>query len=616
MQNLLRTARSFLRGKSSADGIEGPASHDGPFLLQAAYRVHQAGRLDEALALYQTAIKADPLSHVAHNLIGTVLCGLGRKAQAEVHFEKAIDLDPAYPDALNNLANCRREQGDVQAAERLYKRSLELRADSPLGWCNLGLLYLNTARLEEAASCFRRALTLDATNVTARSNLGVVLRKQGLMREAEVEFRAAVEASPMHAAAWSGLADILQMRGLLDEAEKCCRAALELSSGDLNAINNLATIARSRRQFDIARAHCDDVLRRDPQHLGALNNLGNIAVAEADYATAESIYRSALRLNPEHAVTRFNLAMALLTLGQYEEGFRLYESRFEAFPARYLHSSPMGKTVHSLPVWSGEHRPSARLLLWGEQGLGDFVMMLRYVPDAAKRVGAVTVFCDPALRRLVELTPSIERVITSAEEAAGCEFDLQCSVMSLPFAFATRLDTIPAKVPYVSVPSEASARFRDRLAGVRPRVGIAWAGSRTLEEDDRRSIAFEHLAPLLELDHVEWVSLQKGDASRDWSAVRGSAADCIEICGDLLDTAGLIMHLDLVISVDTVVAHLAGALGRSVWLLNRYPSEWRWSTEGSTSAWYGGMRIFRQSAPSRWEDVIQSVRTALIHELR
>jgi ADP-heptose:LPS heptosyltransferase len=179
--------------------------------------------------------------------------------------------------------------------------------------------------------------------------------------------------------------------------------------------------------------------------------------------------------------------------------------------------------------------------------------------------------------------------------------------MSLPWTFDIKFDTIPAEVPYLYVPVEAAAQWRDRLVDGRPKVGIAWAGSKTLEDDDLRSIAFEQLAPLLAYDDVEWVSLQKGESARSWTAARPRGQECIEECQDLLDTAGLIMNLDLVISVDTVIAHLAGALGQPVWLLNRFPSEWRWGTDGERSAWYPTMRIFRQHQRGDWSSVVRNV---------
>jgi Tfp pilus assembly protein PilF len=467
-------------------------------------------------------------------------------------------------------------------------------------------LYLQLAQFDAAVQCFRRALSLDSTNANARNDLGVALLKLGLIAEAEAEFRNVVDADPAHAAAWSGLGDVFQLRGLLDEAEKCFRAALQLSPMDGNVLNNLATVARRRRQFDVAQAYCDQVLRDNPRHIGALNNLGSLAVAQADYAGAETVYRVALLLDPRHPSTRFNLATTLLTSGAYEEGFELYESRFAAFPASYRHANTFLKGIRSLPLWRGEHRPSDRLLIWGEQGLGDFVMMLRFIPEAAKRVGRLTVLCDPALRRLVECTAPATRVVTHFEGAEACDFDFQCAVMSLPFAFGVRLDTVPSTVPYLSIPPE-SRKGRERTAGAKPKVGIAWAGSKTLEDDKLRSIPFEHLAPLLALQHVEWVSLQKGDAARNWPAAHDVENGSIEDCDDLFDTAALITDLDLVISVDTVIAHLAGALGKPVWLLNRYASEWRWALSGEGSSWYPSMRIFRQKKLGDWAPVIDEI---------
>jgi hypothetical protein len=317
------------------------------------------------------------------------------------------------------------------------------------------------------------------------------------------------------------------------------------------------------------------------------------------------LYREALELNPASAITRFNLGSALLMKGRYAEGFELYESRFEAFDRRYARSKSLNDRIRSLPRWWGEPVKSKRLLLWAEQGLGDTLMMLRYAPLLKDRgIAEVVLLCDGALARLAYGQDGIDRVLTSDREAEEVDFDLQCPIMSLPRAFGTTLETIPASFPYLSAPEPMVSAWRSRLAAAGARVGLCWAGSPTLRDDSKRSIPLDRFGPLFDVRGVEWVSLQKGPAAAQWAPMRGEGGGYIEECADFLDTASLISALDLVISVDTAVAHLAGALHKPVWLLSRFGSEWRWGNVGVRSRWYPLLKISREPYPNGWGAVI------------
>ncbi|HSQ79564.1 MAG TPA: tetratricopeptide repeat protein [Casimicrobiaceae bacterium] len=608
MQNLLRAVRGILRGKTDP-GVtaEGPAASRSAWaLLESAFRLQQSGNLADAASLYRQAVALDPTSDVAYNLLGGLLCGQGRLAEGEACFRSALDLNPSNVEALSNLASARKDQGDLQEAEDLYRRALAHRPDFHLAWNNLGLVHVESGRLDEAAQCFRRTLGLDKSNADAHSNLGAVLRMQGKIPEAENEFRTAIAANPALAEAWSGLGDVLQMRSLLAEAAACCRKALELRPDFPDAMNNLATIAKKQGDLDLAEAHCRDALRVRPNHLGALTNLGTIAARRADHGRAESMYRKALAIDPNRPASRYNLATTLLMLGNYQDGFELYESRFEALSRPYARSAGLDGKLRSRPRWRGDSPPGNRLLVWSEQGLGDCIMMLRYLPELrARGAGSVAVLCDPSLGRIVASMSAVEQVVTDEEEAESIDFDAHCPMMSLPREFGTRIETVPNAVPYLAAPESMVAAWKARLTDARPKVGLVWAGSRTLEDDARRSIPLETFTPLLSINGVEFISLQKGDAGDEWGLLGRDGGQWIEACSDLLDTAALIANLDLVISVDTAVAHLSGALGKPVWLLNRFGSEWRWGVDCARTPWYPTMQIVHESGPGHWRAAVQ-----------
>jgi Tfp pilus assembly protein PilF len=516
-------------------------------------------------------------------------------------------VNPSNVQAWNNLANARKDQGDLEEAERHYLTAVRLDPRFIQASIHLGLLQMQRHRFDEAVTCFRRALEVDPTSAEAWNNLGAVLRIQQKLIDAEESFRKALHLNPALPEAWSSLGELLQLRRRIDEAEICCRHALDLRPSYADALNNLATIAKARGELDTAQDHANEALRSAPGHIGVLNNLGSIAARRNDYRSAESMYRRALDQDPEHPTTRYNLATTLLMRGQYTEGFELYESRFDAFPDLHRVRDSFYKILRAMPRWLGEPLNGARLFVWAEQGLGDALMMLRYLPALrSKDVGTVIVLCDPALARLVRLVDEDITIYTSEEEAEGAAFDVHCPIMSLPQAFGTRFDAIPAE-PYLCVPEGQAATWSERLKASKFRVGITWAGNNDLQEDPRRSIPLKCFAPLFSIPDIEFVSLQKGLVAIEWTAWRGEGGEQIEQCHDFLDTAALVANLDLVISVDTAVAHLAGALGRPVWLLNRFASEWRWGDVGERSPWYPRTRIYREPAPYTWDAVIARV---------
>jgi hypothetical protein len=296
--------------------------------------------------------------------------------------------------------------------------------------------------------------------------------------------------------------------------------------------------------------------------------------------------------------------MLLLLRNDLEEGFRLYESRFRSFARTFTGSRGLHDRLKDQPSWQGEALSGKRVLVWTEQGMGDSIMMIRYLPMLKER-GAemVTVFCDPALKRLIESVSGVDRVVCDPMSDLEMTLDLHCPIMSLPFLLHTTRESVPHDIPYLVVPEDIRNQWRTRLSGVSGfKVGLVWAGGGTLRDDAKRSIAPEKLAPLTKVDGVQVISLQKEKVGTQLGI-----PDWMDDCDDFMDTAGLIENLDLVISVDTAVAHLSGALGKPTWLLNRFQSEWRWGIAREQSDWYPSMRIFSQHQDSDWRAVINVV---------
>jgi tetratricopeptide (TPR) repeat protein len=484
-----------------------------------------------------------------------------------------IDADwcHAFADDLQN-------RGRGNEAETFYRAALALAPERPDSWANLGLAVLKEGRAEEAVRCEREALRLDPENVEALNNLGIAMHALYALPEAENHFRGVLRLSPEHANATLNLGVIRQSLGYLEEAEMLYRRANALGADKARVCNNLA-----------------------------------LALAELDrLEEAETICRDALSANPEYPEAEVNLGMILLMRGKMREAWPHYEARWRVPPLSRQAKLP------GAARWTGDEPIGGRtILLLAEQGFGDTLQFCRYAPMVAK-LGAKVVLAVPSpLSRLMRSLAGVDLVVSQDDVLP--DFDFWCPLMSLPMAFRTGEETIPWHVPYLEADADAIAAWEKIIAASGAtsglRVGLVWAGERRPGQahataiDRRRSINLSVMAPLGEVTGCVFVSLQVGPPAKQTEA---APFPLIEVdLTDFANTAALIEVLDLIISVDTSVAHLAGALGKPVWLLNRYDSCWRWPRDRNDTAWYPTMRLFRQTSPGDWAGVIRRVVEAL-----
>jgi hypothetical protein len=377
--------------------------------------------------------------------------------------------------------------------------------------------------------------------------------------------------------------------------------------------------------FNLHRAHealadFDQALPLAPPETAANihNTRGFVLQSLGRWHEAHQSYQSATQLNPGLAIAQLNKGINLLGLGQWADGWEGYEWRWHG-----AHEASTGgyRQAHSpLPQWDGKPvDPSARLLVFAEQGLGDTLLCARYLRLAAALFARVSVVTPPALVRLLQTSCGPQVEVLAHMPADHAAWTWQCPAMSLPRAFKARPDDGPPQPPYLQALPEDAARWRERVASLRTErarrtvVGLVWAGAAHLKEDAARSIALNQLSGLLQTPNVAFISLQTGTAAGQaapWTQA-GQLADWTAELHDFADTAALVAALDLVISVDTAVAHLAGGLGTPVWMLNRFNGDWRWLRDRSDSPWYPSMRIFNQSAPGDWSGALAQVQTAL-----
>ena len=441
----------------------------------------------------------------------------------------------------------------------------------------------------------------------------------GRLAEAEAIYRRILEAEPDHA-------DSLHLLGVIAiQSEDHARAidlierANELCPSNPVFLSNLAEAYQRLSCPDRAKDCCEQALRLKPDYPAASANLGNALMALGEIDAAEQCYRQAIDGDPSLRAVKLNLGLLRLMRGDYATGFPLYENRLDRAASKGGgDTQQLLDKFGNLPRWRGESLHGKRLLVWTEQGLGDSVMMMRYLP-LIKDLGAseLVVCCEPALVRLMQSVGEVDDVVSDTHSDDWRErFDFHSPTMSLPLCFGSRLETLPDRIPYLQVPSELKQKWSDKVSSLPyPRVGLVWAGGRQTRADPDRSIPLATLSPILKKSWISFVSLQKGGEASQLAHVGRKLSNWMDECDDLLETAALIEQLDLVISVDTSVAHVAGALGKPVWLLNRFGSEWRWMLERHDSPWYPTMRIFRQQQ-FHWKSVIQDIADALEHELK
>ncbi|MEM5311520.1 tetratricopeptide repeat-containing glycosyltransferase family protein [Paraburkholderia sp. JHI869] len=488
--------------------------------------------------------------------------------------------------ALHEIGHAHYRRGDIESAEVAFRQVMEVEPDCLRAKLDLGCILQKRRSYAEAEILLRQVLAEDPDAEYAHNALGLALWDTGRSGEAEVYFREAVRLKPDFYQAHNNLGLLLTVANNLEEAERAFRRALSIN-------------ATSHQIF---------------------SNLGSVLCQSGKVEAAIHAHRQALTLKPDFAEAKINLAHALLAIGEYDEGLACYESRYEATSRKHYTTAP----PDTWAMWNGESLIGKSLLIWPEQGYGDILQFCRYAP-MLKSLGAhtVSILCPPALARLFGRLDGVDFVYVANGEGTIPQHDYWCFVMSLPHRFGTTVETIPAALPYLRPPAGLVSAWRKRLPERHFQVGVVWAGDPRPDQpasnamDRRRSMTAESLLPILRVPGVNFVSLQKGEsAQRQIADIPPELRpfDPMNEVEDFADTAAIIELLDLVVTVDTSIAHLAGALNKPVWILSRYDACWRWLRDREDSPWYPSARLFRQLAPGDWDEVVSRVARALGNE--
>ncbi len=647
--------------------------------LQEALRLHQAANLDAAAILYNKILKMQPHNIDAISLLGTLYLQTGNFDESRVLLKKSLTLDPDNPITHNNLGSALQTSGKFNDAITSYKQSIALNPNYDEAYYNLGNVYQAVSQLEDAIASYRQAIALNPNDADTHCNLANVLRKINRPEEAVIHYQQATTLMPLNAELHNNLGAALQVLDKFDEAIQSCQQAIILNPEYANAHNNLGTALRKQHKLedaiecfnkaielkpdyaeafynlgsalhtsgafdeavdafnkaisimpDYAKAHynlgntlkelnkLDDAvvcyqkaISLKPDYVMAHNNLGTVFQEQCRIDEAAECYSRAIEMKPDYAEAHLNKALTCLLNGNLKNGWDEYEWR--------LQTKNYSFKKFNQPMWDGKPLHGKTILIHTEQGFGDTIQFIRYLPMVQEQGGRVIFECLPNLIRLLKDANGFDKIIEKNPSGKLSEkYDVHVPLLSLPRLFDTTLETIPSDVPYITADPDLIDQWRLRLNNDHKyKVGIVWAGNPDHTKDYSRSCSLSKFAILSKSSEVSLYSLQKGPASvePDKKPYNEKIVNLGNETNDFTDTAAIIANLDLVISVDTVVAHLAGAIGKPVWTLLPFEPDWRWLLDREDSPWYPDMRLFRQSRSDDWTEVFTRVKQALSEEV-
>ncbi|MGD9825578.1 tetratricopeptide repeat protein [Desulfobacter sp.] len=568
----------------------------------------EMGRIKEAVQDYTMAVEIDPDFYNAHLNLGLALDTLGHPDQAVKSFDRAIALEPDNAHGYNNRAFSQMNAGNMDAALKDCEKAIAINPKLPEIYNIRGLVFDKLGKAQKAADSFKQALQLRPGSVQFQVNLANNLNTLKKYDQALAYCDQAIKSHPNSPDAYHNRGMALHGLMRFEEAIKNFDRAIELAPKFCEAFCNRGICFHSLGLIEKGFADFNQAIGLEPDNVSALSNRGLSHRFFGRFEEAEKDFDQALSIEPDHSSTLLNRAFLYLLTGDFEKGWAEYEWRWNKSSRRKFLN---GK------VWDGEPLSGKTIFIYGEQGLGDFIQFVRYLP-LLRNMGALVILeSKPALARLMVNFEGYDRLQIQMDDndpPVTDRFDYHLPIMSLPRLFKSTLETIPSKVPYLTADKELSRVWQGRIKkGKALRVGVAWAGNPSHKGDRRRSVSLSRFSSLKEIKGVDLYSLQK-EAHELWT---DQDPDTIFIrdfgkeISDFADTAAIINNLDLIISVDTAVVHLAGALGKETWVLLPFSPDWRWLTNRDDSPWYPGMRLFRQPSSGDWDYVFKTVTAAV-----
>ncbi|MDA8138509.1 MAG: tetratricopeptide repeat protein [Desulfobacteraceae bacterium] len=611
--------------------------------FETACDLHAAGKHDAALAEYHRILEQKPDLYQAWFNQGLIRFQRAEWAKAIQSFQQAVMLQPKWDDAHFNLAQAYEQVEKYEEAIGCYTAALKLNPNYFEAAYNLGCLLLRQQRFAESVPWFERAVAIDDRHAPAHNNLGQALERIGTLARAEQCYAKAHQLAPDLMPAYVNLAELLAGKGelekavqnyrevlsrhphlstaqnnlgniylkqnRLDDAIECYRRVVDLEPRLAEGHFNLGSALRQAEIYEEAMASLLRAIQLKPDYADAWNNLALACKNIGDLDRSLTCFNRAIALDPELAVAHWNRSFVYLLQNQYLEGWIDFDWRFRI---------PQRKSIYPFdldgPRWSGELVPHAAILIHDEQGLGDTIHMVRYLPMVKARCRRLILETRKELVPLLKNAAGIDQLIVrSTNGRPEAKYDFHFPLLSLPRLFRTTPETAPGQQPYLLADRIKAEVWRNRLPSSGMKIGLAWAGRPQHTNDRNRSCQLSQLRPILEMPGISFVGLQKGPATEQSKEFIGRS-DFINLdaeLSDFSDTAAVLTHIDLLITVDTAIAHLAGAMGKPVWVMIPFIPDWRWGMTSATTPWYPTMRLFRQPRPKDWEAVIQAMKKEL-----
>ncbi|MGE3407547.1 MAG: DUF6165 family protein [Pirellulales bacterium] len=575
-----------------------PAAHDNLGIVLA-----KLGKQSEAEASFRESLRLNPNQGETHSNLGFALLKQKRWEDAVTSFRTAIKLNPDHEAAYKGLGRALTKLGKPDEAVACLREQVRLKPLLPQAHFNLAMALAELNKLDEAVACYREVLRLNPKSAEAYINLGNVLKSQGNYDESVATYQEALRLHPDRPETLNNLGTAYLVQGNLQDARAQIERAKQLQPDRIESYINLGTVLAEQGLIEESLASYDEGMRREPNNAEVHYSLAVTLSKFSRFTDAQASFRKAIELKPDYAQAHTHHALLCLQMGDYQQGWAGYDWRWDC---KEFGTKPGGHR----PMWDGSSLQGKKILLHAEQGLGDTLQFIRYAQLLKNQGAYVMLGCPKALAPLLNRYPGLDVCFVPGSPIP--QYDVEAPLMSLPRLCGTTLDTVPRRVPYLTADSRLIDAWRAELQAIPGfKIGIVWQGNPKYACDRQRSVPLRHFAPLAEVEGVQLISLQKGPGTEQLAAVAdqfpvidlGSRLD--NETGAFMDTAAVMASLDLVISIDTSVTHLAGALEVPVWLALANFADWRWLRDRDDSPWYPTVRLFRQTTPGDWEDVFR-----------
>ena len=503
-----------------------------------------------------------------------------------------------------HLAN----QNNYDAAATCFETILKHDPNRIEAIINSGLMHYYAGRFELAEQYILSSLSKRPNSADLYYYLGLIYKASNNINDAMASYQLALNCNHNYDLAWYNFGEIIFNREQYKLAIKCFQKVIAIRPDFEDAYLNLGESHSRLEQFHDAIRYFKQLLSINPNHTDALYNMGVAYNGLRQYKDAITTYDKVLSIDPGHVKSHYNKSFILLSEGDYVNGFSEYEWR--------LKKHETYKSISDKPMWQGNQMPSKTLFVYAEQGFGDCIQFIRFLPHVQKKVKKIILECQPELVRLFSDLDTVDCIVPRGDPLP--DHDFQASLLSMGYLLKTSLDHLPAKIPYLKSDQPLPKEIEKYVDGnQKVKIGLVWGGTgSTLKKTDMgRSIPLKGCQRFLQIQHYQWFSFQKGARSKELDQPPGEQLiDLGQYFNDFTDTASSACEMDLIITVDTAMAHLAGALGLRVWTLLSYDADWRWPKNIDYCPWYPGMRLFRQECPGNWKSVLEQVKKALLQE--